>query len=76
VTDLGRIRLNLPGMHNVYNAMASIAVGLELNMSFDLIKEALERPRAFSAVWKSRVTSRGPRLSTITDTIPQKLRPP
>jgi UDP-N-acetylmuramate--alanine ligase len=30
-------------MHNVYNAMASIAVGIELNMSFDLIKEALEQ---------------------------------
>jgi len=41
--ELGRIRLNLPGMHNVYNAMASIAVGIELNMSFDLIKNALEQ---------------------------------
>ncbi len=41
--ELGRIKLNLPGMHNVYNAMASIAVGIELNMSFDLIKEALEQ---------------------------------
>lgn len=41
--ELGRITLNLPGMHNVYNAMASIAVGIELNMSFDLIKEALEQ---------------------------------
>ena len=40
--ELGRIKLNLPGMHNVYNAMASIAVGIELNLSFDLIKEALE----------------------------------
>ena len=44
--ELGRIKLNLPGMHNVYNAMASIAVGIELNMSFDLIKEALEKAEA------------------------------
>ena len=29
-------------MHNVYNAMASIAVGIELNMPFDVIKWALE----------------------------------
>ena len=36
--ELGRINLSLPGMHNVYNAMASIAVGIELNMSFHLIK--------------------------------------
>lgn len=39
---LGEITLNLPGMHNVYNAMASIAVGMELDIPFDLIKEVLE----------------------------------
>jgi UDP-N-acetylmuramate--alanine ligase len=39
---LGQIRLNLPGIHNVYNATASIAVGLELDISFDDISSALE----------------------------------
>jgi UDP-N-acetylmuramate--alanine ligase len=39
---LGEIRLQLPGEHNVYNALASIAVGLELGIAFDRIKEALE----------------------------------
>jgi UDP-N-acetylmuramate--alanine ligase len=39
---LGRIALNLPGIHNVLNATASIAVGLELNISFEDIKSALE----------------------------------
>ncbi len=39
---LGDIRLNLPGIHNVYNSMASVAVGLELSIPFDTIKEALE----------------------------------
>ena len=39
---LGRITLNLPGMHNVYNSLASIAVGLELNVPFENIKAALE----------------------------------
>lgn len=39
---LGDIRLNLPGVHNVYNAMASVAVGLELDIPFDTIKKALE----------------------------------
>ena len=39
---LGHINLNLPGIHNVYNATASIAVGVELNIAFDLIKSALE----------------------------------
>jgi UDP-N-acetylmuramate--alanine ligase len=39
---LGHINLNLPGIHNVYNASASIAVGVELNIAFDRIKSALE----------------------------------
>jgi UDP-N-acetylmuramate--alanine ligase len=39
---LGSITLNLPGTHNVYNSLASIAVGIELDVSFDIIKNALE----------------------------------
>jgi len=40
--NLGPITLNLPGMHNVYNSLASIAVGIELDLSFTDIKQALE----------------------------------
>jgi len=39
---LGNITLNLPGTHNVYNSLASIAVGIELDIPFDIIKNALE----------------------------------
>ncbi len=39
---LGAISLNLPGIHNVYNSLASIAVGLELNIPFHIIKDSLE----------------------------------
>ena len=39
---LGDITLNLPGRHNVLNAMASIAVAIELDISFDIVKTALE----------------------------------
>lgn len=39
--SLGEIALNLPGIHNVYNSLASIAVGLELDIPFDVIREAL-----------------------------------
>jgi UDP-N-acetylmuramate--alanine ligase len=39
---LGAVRLNLPGIHNVYNSLAGIAVGLELNIPFDTIRSALE----------------------------------
>jgi len=39
---LGKVLLNLPGMHNVSNSMAAVAVGLELGISFEDIKLALE----------------------------------
>ncbi len=39
---LGEICLNMPGIHNIYNSMASIAVGLELGIRFSDIKAALE----------------------------------
>ncbi len=39
---IGKVVLNLPGMHNVYNALASIAVGLELDLNFEEITRALE----------------------------------
>ncbi|MCF8067304.1 MAG: UDP-N-acetylmuramate--L-alanine ligase [Desulfobacterales bacterium] len=38
---LGEAMLNLPGAHNVYNSLASIAVGIELGISFNIIKTAL-----------------------------------
>jgi len=39
---LGEIELNLPGVHNVYNSLASIAVGTELDIPFDIIRSALQ----------------------------------
>ena len=39
---MGEICLNMPGIHNIYNAMAAIAVGLELAIPFATIKAALE----------------------------------
>ena len=38
---LGRFTLGLPGMHNVYNALAAIAVGRELDIPLDAIQQAL-----------------------------------
>ena len=40
--ELGEISLSLPGLHNVYNSMASVAVGMELGIAFPVIKTALE----------------------------------
>ncbi|MFP4227675.1 MAG: UDP-N-acetylmuramate--L-alanine ligase [Salinivenus sp.] len=38
---LGTIELQVPGMHNVRNALAAVAVGLELEISFDQIRDGL-----------------------------------
>jgi UDP-N-acetylmuramate--alanine ligase len=38
---LGRVNLKVPGKHNVYNSLAAIAVGLELDVPFEKIAEAL-----------------------------------
>jgi UDP-N-acetylmuramate--alanine ligase len=39
--DLGCFRLSVPGVHNVLNATAAVAVGLELEIPVDTIREAL-----------------------------------
>jgi len=39
---LGSVRLKMPGLHNVYNALAAIACAIELEIGFSLIKESLE----------------------------------
>ncbi len=39
---LGDIALNLPGQHNIYNSLAGIVVGMELDIPFEVIKQALE----------------------------------
>ncbi|MGM0587143.1 MAG: UDP-N-acetylmuramate--L-alanine ligase [Bacteroidota bacterium] len=47
--ELGKITLNSPGEHNVRNALASVAVGIELDISFEKIKEGIE---AYSGVFR------------------------
>lgn len=38
---IGEVRLRVPGLHNVYNALAAIAVGFELEVPFNQIADAL-----------------------------------
>ena len=40
--EAGPVKLWVPGLHNVYNALAAIAVGLDLNIEFARVVEALE----------------------------------
>jgi UDP-N-acetylmuramate--alanine ligase len=41
--ELGDVELQIPGKHNVQNALAAIAVGLELNVPFNKIKTGIEK---------------------------------
>ncbi len=40
--EMGRMKLSVPGLHNVYNALAAVAVGLDLNVKFEEVAAALE----------------------------------
>ncbi|MCB9493253.1 MAG: UDP-N-acetylmuramate--L-alanine ligase [Epsilonproteobacteria bacterium] len=40
-TLIGRMKLNMPGVHNVQNALAAIAVARECDVSFEVIAQAL-----------------------------------
>ncbi|MBA2340514.1 MAG: UDP-N-acetylmuramate--L-alanine ligase [Pyrinomonadaceae bacterium] len=44
---MGEIELHVPGLHNVYNALAAVAVGFEMELKFDVIAEGL---KAFTGV--------------------------
>lgn len=46
---LGSVELNVPGDHNIKNALAAITVGIELGIPFEKIKSGLER---FSGVFR------------------------
>lgn len=41
--SLGEVELHAPGLHNVQNALAAVAVGLELDVPFEKIQKALLR---------------------------------
>jgi UDP-N-acetylmuramate--alanine ligase len=45
--EIGRLRLRMPGLHNVYNALATLATAFELDIPFNVVQEAL---RDFSGI--------------------------
>jgi UDP-N-acetylmuramate--alanine ligase len=47
--DLGRVNLNVPGLHNVKNSIAAMGIGLELGIGFSKIKQAVE---SFTGVYR------------------------
>jgi UDP-N-acetylmuramate--alanine ligase len=63
--DLGKFTLHVPGMHNVLNATAAIAVGVGLDIATDVIRAALDQFRGVDRRFQLRGTAAG--VSVIDD---------
>jgi UDP-N-acetylmuramate--alanine ligase len=55
----GDLTLNVPGRHNLLNALAAIAVGLEVGVPFDRIASALAAFQGVERRYQTRGTARG-----------------
>jgi UDP-N-acetylmuramate--alanine ligase len=60
--DLGEVRLRLPGLHNVQNALATLAVALELDVPFAQAAEALGSFVGIERRFETKGTVRGVRV--------------
>jgi UDP-N-acetylmuramate--alanine ligase len=63
--DLGQFTLHVPGVHNVLNATAAIAVGVGLDIPLDAIRAALDQFRGVDRRFQLRGTAAG--ISVIDD---------
>ncbi len=52
--DLGQITLQIPGKHNVQNALAAIAVGLQLGIPFSKVKSGIEKFTGVYRRWEKK----------------------
>ncbi len=52
--ELGEVTLQIPGQHNVQNALAAIAVGLELGVPFDKVKTGIEKFTGVYRRWEKK----------------------
>jgi UDP-N-acetylmuramate--alanine ligase len=52
--ELGQITLQIPGNHNVQNALGAIAVGLEVGVSFEKVKAGIERFAGVNRRWEKK----------------------
>ncbi|HWP82454.1 MAG TPA: UDP-N-acetylmuramate--L-alanine ligase [Bacteroidota bacterium] len=52
--DLGAVTLQVPGRHNIQNALAAIAVGLELGVPFERIKRGIEKFTGVYRRWEKK----------------------
>jgi UDP-N-acetylmuramate--alanine ligase len=57
--DLGSLTIQVPGKHNVQNALAAIAVGLELGVPFQKVKLGIERFTGVYRRWERKGEAAG-----------------
>jgi len=42
-TPSGTVKLNMPGQHNIYNALATLTIGTQINLSVNQMQQAIEK---------------------------------
>ena len=52
--DLGQVTLQIPGKHNIQNALAAIAVGLQLGVPFSKVKAGIEKFTGVYRRWEKK----------------------
>ncbi len=57
--ELGEVTIQIPGNHNVQNALAAIAVGLELNVPFAKVKAGIEKFTGVFRRWEVKADVNG-----------------
>ena len=57
--ELGSIRLQLPGTHNVQNALAAVSVGLELGVPFEKVKAGIDKFTGVYRRWEKKGEANG-----------------
>ncbi|KAF0152686.1 MAG: UDP-N-acetylmuramate/alanine ligase [Ignavibacteria bacterium] len=62
--ELGRIKLNLPGLHNIKNSLVAITIAKEMGVDFETIKNALGK---FTGVYRRFETKYDKEVMVIDD---------
>lgn len=57
--EFGTVTLQIPGKHNVQNALAAIAVGLQLGVPFERAKAGIERFTGVYRRWEKKGEAKG-----------------
>lgn len=62
--ELGRIKVNLPGLHYVKNSLVAVTIAKEMGVDFDLIQKALD---SFTGVYRRFETKLDDKIMVLDD---------